>query len=74
MKVAVVVVIGCVPNTAKKRIPVFSKDDLEIAFEELQGFEPLSYEDFDKKLLLSDISVFGHGDWIDELVSKLIGK
>lgn len=71
MKTAIIVVIGCEPNCATKRIELFVKDDLEPAITKLADFKPLSYDNLDQQLTMSGISVYGHGDLINELVSKL---
>ena len=71
IKTAIFVVIGCEPNCANKRIELFVDDDLETAITKLADFKPLSYDDLDQKLIISGISVYGHGDLINELVKKL---
>lgn len=71
MKTAIIVVIGCEPNCATKRIALFRDSDLESAIEKLADFKPLSYDNLDQQLTMSGISVYGHGDLINELVNKL---
>ena len=71
MKIAVVTVLGCEPNCATKRIALFVEDDLEPAIEKLASFKPLSYDNLDQQLTMSGISVYGHGDLINDLVNKL---
>ncbi len=71
MKVAIVQEFGCSIGLAKIRYAVFLEEEYTKVLDCLSDYRASSVQEIENKLEVNGICLFGHADWIQQIIQQL---